>query len=365
MNPVLRVGIAALAFLGLGLGAMSARAQDEGDDTIKKKNNTAVTGKIKEETLLGCQVVVSKAEIKIGWAEIKSIDYAGSPEFKRAKGYVDSGSFNDAIPLLEELKKKSDLRAVLKPHVLNLLGASFLRAGDADQAIATYSELFKQYPKCQFLVMGAGENLITAYLAKNKAADADAALKLLFEGAKAAGIDTTALNNLKGRVQEATGDYASAAATYKQVFDSATDAAVKAQAELGIARCLFRQKKTAEAEAKYRSMVSRDVPPLVLAGAWNGLGDIMYEAAYAKKDADLFTNALYAFLRGCVLYTPASGESTSEYEHAIRGAHDCFKALSEIETNADRKKANANRAKERLEYLQTKFPGSPYIDGRK
>ncbi len=365
MKSVSRVGIAALALFALGFGAAVAQAQDEGDDTIKKKDNTTSVGKIESEDLNGCNVIVSKAKLTFGWKLIKSIDYGGSPEFKRAKGYADTGSFNDAIPLLEDLRKKGDLRPVLKPHVLNLLGASYKRAGDADQAIAVYSELFKQYPKCQFLVQGGGENLIHAYLAKNKAADADAALKLLFDGAKAAGIDTSPLNILKGQVQEATGDFASAAATYKQVFDSATDPSVKAQAELGIARCLFRQKKTAEAEAKYRSMVSRDVPPLVLAGAWNGLGDIMYETGRAKPDADLLTDALYAFLRGCVLYTPVSGEPTSEYEHALRGAHDCFKALSEIETNAERKKINANRAKERLDYLQTKFPGSPYIDGRK
>lgn len=365
MKSVSRVGIAALAFLGLGFGALAARAQDEGDDTIKKKDNTTQVGKIESEDLNGCNVIVSKAKIAIGWKLIKSIDYGGSPEFKRARGYADTGSFNDAIPLLEDLRKKGDLRGVLKPHVLNLLGASLLRAGDADQSITVYEELFKQYPKCQFLVMGGGENLINAYLAKNKATEADGALKRLFDGAKSAGIDTTPLNVLKGQVQEATGDFASAAATYKQVFDSSQDPAVKAQAELGIARCLFRQKKTAEAEAKYRGMVSRDAPPLVLAGAWNGLGDIMFETGLAKKDGDAITDALYAFLRGCVLYTPVSGEPTGEYEHALRGAHDCFKALSELETNADRKKVNANRARERLEYLQTKFPGSPYIDGRK
>jgi hypothetical protein len=124
-------------------------------------------------------------------------------------------------------------------------------------------------------------------------------------------------------------------------------------------------KKTADAEAKYRGLVSRDVPALVLAGAWNGLGDIMFAAGKAKPDADVITDALYAYLRGSVLYTPNPGESTLELERSLRGSADCFLALSQIETKPERKNLYAARAKDRIEYLQTKFPNSRYLADKK
>lgn len=365
MNRVVRAGIAALGFLGLCVSALSARAQDE-DDVIKKHDKSTQAGKIKSEDLKGCTVTITKADVTLSWKDIKSIQYAGSPELRKARALVEAGNTAESIPLLEDVRKKSDLRGILKPHVMNLLGASYVRAGEFDRAVEVYTELFKQFPKCQFLVQGGGENLINAHLAKDNAQGANDALKLLLDGAKQAGVDTTPLNLLRGKVQEAAKDFSSAAASYKTVLDAgSSDADSKAAAELGIARCLWGQKKSGEAEAKYRALVSRELPALVLAGAWNGLGDIMFQNGRAKPDADLITDALYAYLRGCVLYVPASGESTGEYERAVRGAHDCFKALSEIETKDDRKKAFAARSRERLDHLQTKFPNSPYLPDRK
>jgi tetratricopeptide (TPR) repeat protein len=379
MNRVVTAGIAALGFLSAVLTAAPARAQEEQDkitkyDKAAPGGTSVVTGTVKSEDLSGCLVTVGKgAEITIRWKDIKSVAYAGSPEFTRAKGYADAGSVGEAIQALEELRKKTELRAILKPHVLNLLGSCFQRDGQFDKAIDAYSELFKQFPKCQFLVFGGGENLINAYLAKGPAAakDAQAALEALFTGAKSAGIDTTPLNLLRGRVQEAAGDFSSAAASYGQVLSAASsDADAKAAAELGIARCLVGQKKAGEAESKFRGLVTRDPAPtsLVLAGAWNGLADIALANGRAGKDAaqssELIMDALFDYLRGCVLYPPASGEPTTEYERAVRGAADCFKALSELEKDDKKKTRFRQCAAERLEHLQTKFPNSPYLSGK-
>jgi outer membrane protein assembly factor BamD (BamD/ComL family) len=363
MSSVLKSVIAA-AVLACGVfAAGAALAQEEGADTIRKKDGTNVQGQIEAEDVKGVSVKVAKgASITVGWNLIKSIDYAGGADYRKAKQFLDSGQINEAIAVLEDLRKKADFRPLLKAHVLNLDGAAHLRGGDADKAIELFNELFKTFPKTQFLTQGAGENLIAAYLAKGKAADADAALEQLSNAMKQQGLPQEPLNPLRGRVLEATGNFSGAAAAYNQMLSGAgADDGTKAAAELGIARCLVGQNKSGEAEAKYRSIVGREgLPASVLAGAFNGLGKITYDAGFAKKDADLLTNALFHYLRGSVLYTPASGESTTEYERAIRGSADCFKALSEIETNADRKKANAQRAAERLSYLATKFPGSPY-----
>lgn len=361
MSSVFRSFIAAAAIVCGLAAAGTALAQDEGADTIRKKDGTTQQGKIESEDVTGLKVVISKASIGVRWSDVKSIDYAGGVDVRKAKSFLDGGQFNEAIAVLEDLRKKAELRPLLKAHVLNLLGAALLRGGDADKAIEVFGELFKTFPKTQFLTQGAGENLVGAYLAKGKPEDAGAALEQLSNEMKKQGLPQEPLNPLRGRVLEAQNNFSAASGAYNQMLTAATDDATKAAAELGIARCLVGQKKVGEAEAKYRAIVGRDgLPASVLAGAFNGLGQIAYDAGREKRDADLLTNALFHYLRGSVLYTPASGESTAEYERAIRGSADCFKALSEVEQNPERKKMNSQRAAERMSYLATKFPGSPY-----
>jgi len=358
-SAALLVGLAAL---GVRLAAPARAQETEEVDVVKKKDKTQQQGKITKEDLKSIQITPAgtKASIGIDWGVIVSIEYGGvgAPAFRQAKQAMDGGSIQEAIGLFEDLRKK-DIRAILKPHVLSYLGACYLRYGDPDKSIAAYEELFKAYPQTHDLVTGGGANLVDAYLAKGNPQGAAATLDRLMQ---AAGADPS-LNLLRARVQEASGDFAGAAGSYKSVMDGASDEATKGAAELGIARCLFGQKKTAEAEAKFRGLVSRDLPWLVLAGAWNGIGEIMYQSAADKKDKELMTDALFSFLRGCVLYVPQSGESTETLEHALFGSYKCFKAMSELADDKE-KKPLAGRAKERLELLQTKFPNSPYLRGK-
>jgi tetratricopeptide (TPR) repeat protein len=362
MIRVVRSAVVALGLMTLCLAAATtAWAQEsEADDTIKKVDKTAQQGKITAEDLKGVKIQMGKANITLDWKSIKSITYVGvgASNLVQARGSVDAGSIAEAVQILEDLRKKADLRPLLKPHVLNLLGSCYLRLGDLDKAIATYEDLFKTFPQTQFLVSGGGENLVNAYLGKGNPQGASSTLDALI---KAAGSDVGSLNLLRARVQEAGGDFAGAAGSYKAVMDAASDEGTKGAAELGIARCLLGQKKTAEAEGKFRGLVTRDLPWLVLAGAWNGIGDIMYAAAADKHDPEMMVDALFCHLRGCVLYLPNSGESTNEYEHALYGAYKCFKGLSEIETKEKEKKTLMQRANERKQLLETKFPNSTYL----
>ena len=364
MSSVMRSVIAAAAIAGGLFAAGAALAQEEGNDTIRKKDGSSVSGKIQSEDVSGVKIEVTKgASITVQWSQIKlPIDYAGSVEFRKAKQALDGHNYDDAIAILEDLRKKADLRPVLKAHVLYLDGAAHLGFGDADKAIEIFDVLFKEFPKTQFLTQGGGENLINAYLAKGKAADAEGALQKLSDAMKSQGASQEPLHPLRGKVLEANRNFSGAAAAYNQMLSSAGgDEGVKAAAELGLARCLVGQQKSGEAEAKYRTIISRDgLPASVLAGAFNGLGEITYEAGRTKRDADMITNALYHFLRSSVLYAPTSGESTTEYERSIRGSADCFQALADLEQNPERKKANTQRANERKSYLATKFPGSTY-----
>jgi tetratricopeptide (TPR) repeat protein len=369
MNSLLgrTLGLAALACLSVA--AATARAQDEagGDDLVVKKDGNKLAGKITSEDIKGLKVKVDKAELGVTWSQVKSISYnPGGSNFNQAKGDVEGGLYAQAIPALEALKSSSTLRPVLKPHVLNLLGTCHYRVGEFDAAIKVLEDLFAQFPKTQLIARGGGETLVSSYLATKNPAGAKAALDKLTSAAGADG--SLAINVLKGRVLEANGDYAGAAAAYSVIMSGAADDITKAEAELGQARCLQGQKKTGEAEAKYRAMVGKDLPWTVLAGAWNGLGSISYENAVQKKDTELMTSAMFQYMRGFVLYTPQAGESTTEYERAMRGSYDCLKALFELTDGKDARKANekkyyGNKARAVRELLEQKFPKSPYLSG--
>jgi len=64
-----------------------------------------------------------------------------------------------------------------------------------------------------------------------------------------------------------------------------------------------------------------------------------------------------------VLYAPAAGEGTSEYERALAGSVATFKALADGETDATKKKVYADRARERQNQLSKEFPNSPHQKG--
>src|SRR5262249_37000623 len=132
------------------------------------------------------------------------------------------------------------------------------------------------------------------------------------------------------------------------------------EAQLGLARCLQQESgKAGEAEQQFRKLVTEDAPNAVLAGAWNGIGDITLAAGYAKKDQEKILDALYAYLRGVVQYTPAPGEATNEYERALAGTAKCFEFISQLETRTERKRPFLERANERRGGAQGRVPTAP------
>ena len=168
---------------------------------------------------------------------------------------------------------------------------------------------------------------------------------------------------LKGRLleEQVPPKIAEAAAAYG-VAEKATGAplVVVQQARLGQARCLVAQKKAAEAEAIFRKLTGEDASSLVLAGAWNGLADLWMVDAMTKNDqekSDKLNDAATAYMRGVVQYGPGPGESVREYKRSLEGSMRAFKALSDVEKNADRKKAYLQRYLERKEAFEREFPG--------
>src|SRR5262249_21100713 len=160
-----------------------------------------------------------------------------------------------------------------------------------------------------------------------------------------------------GRILEAQKKAADAQSAYERVLstkDAPPDAV--AMAKLGVARLLQQSGKRADAEQRYRELVGARPPTTVMAGAWNGIGDLLYDEAVKKKDLDGLASALQAYLHGVVLDVPPAGEPTEEYEHALAGSANCLTALGGLEPNADAKKSFLERARQRRELLKQQFP---------
>ncbi|MBI1850775.1 MAG: tetratricopeptide repeat protein [Planctomycetes bacterium] len=355
--------------LAVALLAAPARAQDS-DDTIRQKDGKTTVGKIQSEDYGGVAIEVKKAVLTISWKSIQAVQYGASPEFTRAMETLASGNLDDSKSQLEELKKDPKLRPPLRQQVLYHLASTNQRLGKFDDAIAGYNELLKAFPKSRYL-RSAGENLVTCYLDKKDADGAGKALETFLADAKTAGVEANVqseLGLLKGRVLEAQQKIPEAKAQYEAVAKAAGIApAAVLESELGVARCLHLSgdaASIAKAEEQYRKLVKEDAPNSVLAGAWNGIGDITKVAAVNAKSVDKMLDALFAYLRGVVQYAPLRGEPTTEYERALAGAAECFKFVSDLETNKEKKKLYLDRSNERLAQLKKEFPSSPFLKGR-
>ncbi|HZM01189.1 MAG TPA: tetratricopeptide repeat protein, partial [Planctomycetota bacterium] len=160
----------------------------------------------------------------------------------------------------------------------------------------------------------------------------------------------------------AQGKFADARAAFEQVEkDPQASADVAATAKLGVAESLKREGKLSEAETLFKAIVEEDGPSFLHAGAWNGLGDLLVEQGSKARDIDKLIDALYAYLRGVVQYVPAAGESQAEYERALGGSARCFKLISQLETNKDRKAYWESQFTQQAERLRKLSPNSEYL----
>ena len=167
---------------------------------------------------------------------------------------------------------------------------------------------------------------------------------------------------LEGRLLEGQGKNAEAGQRYAAVeaLAGATPGLVQ-EAKLGRGRMLLRENKAGEAEPIFRALVSEGVSPRVLSGAWNGMGELQVHDGRAKKNSERILDALYAYLRTVVQYRPLPGESTEEYERALAGAETCFRFLSELEQNPEKKRQLRDRERDRHDQLQQEYPNSVFL----
>jgi tetratricopeptide (TPR) repeat protein len=349
---------ALLAFAAL---ALPAAAQDK--DTIQFKDGKSDTGLIKSEDYGGVSFNPAKGAARtVLWNEIapNGITYSNSAEYQSARDDMENGKLPEALGKFEEMLGDSRLRGVLKQNATYFSATLLQRQGQFDEAIVKYKTLVTDFPKSRWL-MEVGENLVLCHMAKKDVSAAGKALDDLSAAATTAGVEAgfnSSVNVLKARLFEEQGKYPEAQAAYG-VVEKATGVpmSIVQQARLGQARCLVATNKRSEAESLFRKLVTEDGPNVVLAGAWNGLGDIMLEDA--KKgggDTDKLLDVLYCYLRGVVQYTPAAGESVIEYKRALKSSAEVFKFIGQVEKNAERKRLFQTRAAEREEQFKKEFP---------
>jgi tetratricopeptide (TPR) repeat protein len=349
--------LAAAAALALPLHAQQ--------DTVTLKDGKAETGRVKSADYEGVTIEAKNNARTIEWSQVASVTFKDPPEdYVTGREAFDGSRWDDAIAAFEKLKGDSKLRAPIRQDALWFSAAAQLAKGNWDAAIASLDAVRKDFPKSRYL-MEVGEGYVTAYTAKKDYAGAQRALDTMSNEAVTQGVPASfgaTISLLKGRLLEDQGKIAEAAASYG-VAEKASGVSliVQQQARLGQGRVLVAQKKFSDAEAIFRKLAAEDASSLVLAGAWNGLGDVWSQDAKSKADAEQIEklyDAAFAYMRGIAQYGPGPGESPVEYKRSLEGAAAAFRGLSQVEKNADRKAIYKRRYEERQEHLARVFAGA-------
>ena len=359
-----RTGRAAMALLLCAVAAGVGQAQDK----IILKDGKERTGvKILSEDYDRVRFQVGQAASTLKWTEVDSIRYSNAPKYDKAIETVVGGKAAEAVPLLEAVLAEDKLRPPLRHGALYHLGLAQQKLGKTDEAVATYEKLLTEFPTSRYLFT-VSTNLLAMLSAKG---DLDRASKILdttLANARTSESDSSlqaGFDLLRAKVFELQKKLPDAERTYERAAN-ATDAPPElvASAKLGLARCAQQAGRTSDAEKKYRDIVGLDAPNEVLAGAWNGIGDIALAAATSKRDPEGLRLAMFAYLRGVVLYVPGRGGGpTEEHERALAGASKAFKAIGELETDAELKRLFLDRAKKQRDQLVATYPTSRFLQG--
>lgn len=342
----------------LALAASVAQAQD----TVTLKDGKTETGRVKSADYDGLALEAKGQSKTIERSQVASVTYKDPPqEYLSGRDSFDSGKWDEALQFFEAIK--AEKRAPIRQEVFFFAAQAQLAKQAWDPAIAALDALRKEFPKSWYL-MEIGEGYVLAYTAKKDYAGAQKALDTMATDTAAQGVSagfSGAISVLKGRLLEDQNKISEAAASYA-LAEKATGVSlvVQQQARLGQGRCLIAQKKGSDAETIFRKLTAEDAPNGVLAGAWNGLGDIWLEEAKNKADAEQaekLLDAALAFMHSVVQFGPGPGENGRELCRGLEGSVKAFKGLAAVEKNAEKKATYTLRANERQQQLQRECRG--------
>lgn len=356
--------LTACPYLVLGFASV-AGAQDETIvDQVILDEGKRIEGTIELEDYDGISLsgVEGKKKQRSPWGAVVSVHYGDGQTLTEAIDAFAGGRFEECLDLLEQLfASDPPARPVILQQARFFQGLSLVRLGELDSALATFEKLVAEYPQGRYL-RRAAEEVVGCHLAKNDPDGASAALDALIPKVTAQGPFQTEVSLVRAHLREVAGAHAEARALYQEVAGASgvSEAAVE-QAELGVARTLLLEGSRAEAADLLRGLTTEAHTDLVLAGTWNGLGDLWREDGRQAKNQDRLLDAAFAYLRGVLLHPPEPGEPTTEHEHALGGVALVYKYLFELEQNPERKRINKDRFAERRAILLRDYPSSRWL----
>ncbi|HZM00679.1 MAG TPA: tetratricopeptide repeat protein [Planctomycetota bacterium] len=338
MNPALHLARAAsrctvvLATLLVGFVVVPLRpAAAQAGDRIQFEDGHELRGQVSAQRLDGLVVSLSNgASTRFSWEKVARIEYDAPPRFTEAVAYAAAGLIDEALAEFDLLRFDNSLRAPIRQESLYRFAELSLLRGRCPDAIEAFQALVDGFPQGRYLVEAA-RGLAHCHLANGEPDRAARALDGIAGPAREDSRLGSEVEFLRARISEAWKDFAEARAGYERARrNEDLDPGRRDEAALGGARCLHAEGRTREAEQIYRELVDRDASPLVLAGAWNGLADLALAEGRAKRDPDRLTDALFAYMRGVVLYLPRADEPAEEQRRAVTGAAQCFEYLSQL-----------------------------------
>lgn len=293
------------------------------------------------------------ASTRLAWDRVESIQWEAPPAFDVAEEAQADGRWEDALSALDTLRTGSDLRRPLRQEVLFRSAMIQQQLGRTADAAATFGALLDGWPDGRYRPQ-ALRGAVEAQLDLGRADEAARVLdrtERTSDAARAAPGGRGRRNLLRGLVLMAQGRFDEAREKLDHAAsDEDFDAGGRQEAALSVARILQATGDEEGAEAGYRALVVQDAPPIVLAGAWNGLADLSVARGLAHRDGEMITEALLGYLRGVVQYVPRVGERTAEHRRASLGAAHCFDLLGQLEKDPVRR-ADLRRREQRMRQL--------------
>lgn len=303
------------------------------------------------------------------WKEIETLDYQNKPkELAAGIAAVKKGEFEEGIKLLAKFKGQQNLSGVFRQQALFYIAqaAESLSPPNLEEAIATYKQLLQEFKQSRYL-QKANDRIVACLVASKKYDEAQKTLAATRNEAVNAKLDEELLREidfLEASLLEMQNKPAEAANAFEKLSAAAASTPMIADlARVGAMRCQMQKGGDAsKAKAVYEDVISKAgeaTSHLVLAAAWNGLGEVQLLEGRKDRKPEKIQEALYSVLRGVVLYFPGENDRTSEYERSLFLSAQAFKALADLATDEGVKKLNQQRYGEKIQELKNRYPLSP------
>lgn len=334
-------------------------------DTVMMSGK-AVEGEVQKETYKDVTIVLQgggtlNPDLDQITGEIVFDEASIPPAMSNGKRNMAAGNYKAAI-LNFEKAMGGGTRTVLKQHILYSMAKCYQMDGDLKKASESFKKLLADYPDSRF-IRDIYPAMVECAMFSNDLAGALGVIKEALAKAKDLGMSDEFTGDMRlkeARIYEVQKQDGPAQGVYNGLTSHKTTRIAFA-AQVGLGRCLFRAKDIEKAKSTFQRVVDAcdNTQPMILSGAYNGLGDYYYQTS--KDNAALVKEALLCYLRSVTLYQPGANDLTDNQEYALCYAANCFRRLSDLETDEAKKDKLMGEHFRMAQRLKDNFKGSPYI----